>query len=272
MRVIVTGATGFVGQHVIPLLLQNNFDVVATSRDVAKAKTFSWFNDVQFISYDFHKDENKINVKEGDGLIHLAWQGLPNYNSLFHFEENLSCSYRFIKNLISNGVGHVLVPGTCFEYGWQSGPISSKTRTSPVNSYAVAKDFLRQQLELLTKEHQYVLQWARLFYMYGKGQNSNSLISQLDIAIKNDLPEFNMSGGEQLRDYLSVVEVAQQIFDLYNSKKAGTYNICSGKPISVRRFVEEYVAKNNSNIKLNLGYYPYSDYEPMAFWGVRDIE
>ncbi|MFM8742985.1 MAG: methyltransferase domain-containing protein, partial [Cytophagales bacterium] len=82
---------------------------------------------------------------------------------------------------------------------------------------------------------------------------------------------FNMSGGEQLRDYLPVEAVAQQLFELYVSTRTGTYNICSGNPISVRRLVEERIKDRCASIQPNLGYYPYPDYEPMAFWGVRDI-
>lgn len=270
-QVIVSGATGFVGQHLVPLLLDNNYQVVATARDAKKAAQFDWYKDVQFIASDFHKENQEIEVEYGAGLIHLAWQGLPNYKSLFHFEENLPLNYRFVKSLVLSGVRQVLITGTCFEYGFQSGPIASTTATLPSNPYAVAKDSLRQQLEFLCKEHPFCFQWARLFYMYGKGQNSKSVLSQLNTAINNNDATFNMSGGEQLRDYLPIEAVAQQLFDLYVSSKAGTYNVCSGNPLSVRRLVEDRIRERRSNIKPNLGYYPYPDHEPMAFWGVRDI-
>ena len=80
-----------------------------------------------------------------------------------------------------------------------------------------------------------------------------------------------MSGGEQLRDYLPIEDIVEQLADLYESGRCGTYNICSGKPISVRRLVEKRVKERGSNIKLNLGYYPYPDYEPMEFWGIREF-
>ena len=80
-----------------------------------------------------------------------------------------------------------------------------------------------------------------------------------------------MSGGEQLRDYLPIEDIVEQLADLHESSRCGTYNICSGKPISVRRLVEKRVKESGSNIKLNLGYYPYPDYEPMEFWGIRDF-
>ena len=104
-----------------------------------------------------------------------------------------------------------------------------------------------------------------------KRANPKSILSQLDTAIENGDSVFNMTGGEQLRDYLPVEAVAQQLLDLFLSRKEGTYNICSEKPISVRRLVEERIRERSSAIKLNLGYYPYPEEEPMAFWGVRDM-
>jgi nucleoside-diphosphate-sugar epimerase len=270
-QVIVSGATGFVGQHLVPILLNNNYKVVATARDINKAKHFYWFKYVHFIALDFHKKNTKINIENGAGLIHLAWQDLPNYKSLFHFEDNLPFNYNFVKSLVMSGVRQVLITGTCFEYGLQNGSISSKATPLPNNPYAFAKDCLRRQLDFLSKEYPFCLQWARLFYMYGKGQNPKSVLSQLDSAIDYGESTFNMSGGEQLRDYLPIEAVAQQLYDLFVSSRTGTYNICSGKPISVQRLVEERIKERCASIQLNLGYYPYRDDEPMAFWGVRDI-
>jgi nucleoside-diphosphate-sugar epimerase len=104
--------------------------------------------------------------------------------------------------------------------------------------------------------------------MYGEGQNPNSLLTMLDQAIQRGDPSFNMSGGEQLRDYLPVTEVATRLVKLLEHPElSGVINICSGAPISVRRLVENRIAERDASIKLNLGSYPYPDYEPMAFWG-----
>jgi nucleoside-diphosphate-sugar epimerase len=270
-QVLVTGATGFIGQHLVPLLLNNNYQVVATARDLNKALQFDWYKEVQFVVSDFHKESANISFEEGAGLIHLAWQGLPNYNSLFHFEENLPLNYRYIKSMVLRGISQVLVTGTCFEYGFQSGPLASNTRTFPNTPYGIAKDHLRQQLEFLTKENNFCFQWARLFYMHGKGQSPKSFISQLEEAIMNGDEVFNMSGGEQLRDYLPIQAVAQQLFDLYVSRRRGISNVCSGKPTSIRRLAEDRIKELGAQIRLNLGSRPYSDFEPMAFWGVRDV-
>ncbi len=269
-EVIVTGATGFIGQHLVPLLLRNGKKVIAVARDKKKAKSFEWFDDVHFVSTALSEGTKHLDISKGMSLIHLAWSGLPNYKSKFHFERNLPESYNFIKECIADGVSHVLATGTCFEYGFKSGSIASNMKPCPNNPYGLAKDMLRQQLEFLSTEKPYYLKWARLFYMYGEGQNPKSILSQLDAAIDNGDKVFNMSGGEQLRDYLHIDAVVQQLYDLHESKINGTFNICSGRPISIRRLIEERIKERSSDIALNLGYYPYLDYEPMAFWGIRD--
>jgi dTDP-6-deoxy-L-talose 4-dehydrogenase (NAD+) len=79
-----------------------------------------------------------------------------------------------------------------------------------------------------------------------------------------------MSGGEQLRDYLPVQQVAKYLVALAMTKKDhGIVNVCAGKPISVRKLVENWIKENGWSIDINLEYYPYPDYEPMAFWGDR---
>lgn len=166
------------------------------------------------------------------------------------------------------GLRHLLVAGTCFEYGLQSGCLHEEMTPNPVTPYGLAKDSLRRYLQAIQHLNPFCLQWPRLFFMYGEGQHYNSLLPQLDRAIGNSDPVFNMSGGEQLRDYMPVEETASYLVKLIETPTFdGIVNICSGAPISVRRLVEEHIASRNASIKLNLGYYAYLDYEPMAFWG-----
>ena len=195
-----------------------------------------------------------------DVLIHLAWDGLPNYNSLHHFETELPRQYQFLKNLVDAGLPALLASGTCFEYGMQSGLLSEETATRPANSYGLAKDALRQQLEHLRRTRPFAFTWARLFYIYGEGQSSSSLYPQLKSAVLCKAPSFNMSGGEQLRDYLPIGEVARLIVELaVRRANTGPLNVCSGKPVSVRSLVEGWIAENAWNIALNLGHHPYPD-------------
>ncbi|HDH88275.1 MAG TPA: NAD(P)-dependent oxidoreductase [Desulfobacteraceae bacterium] len=270
MKVLVTGATGFVGRYVVNELLRHEHHVIATSRNLDKARSYGWFSEVQYIPYNLNVvQENFFQFfQQPELLIHLAWEGLPNYKGLFHIEENLLFNYRFLKNMLEHGLKHLVVTGTCFEYGMQSGALSEDMEAKPDNPYGLAKDTLRKFLEQLQKKIDFKLKWVRLFYMYGKGQSPNAILSQLDKALENGETDFNMSGGEQLRDYLPVEKVAEYIVKIVMQDKIhGVINCCSGTPISIKSLAENYLKKKQKSIHLNLGYYPYPDYEPMAFWG-----
>lgn len=269
MKILVTGTTGFVGSHVVNELLKYNHLIIAATR---KNDFESKYDKLTCTSLDIDNLDLTKNYFSHFGnpdlLIHLAWQGLPNYKSLFHFENNLTTHYYFLKNMVVNGLKNMVVTGTCFEYGIKNGSLKEDMITDPQNPYALAKDTLRKFLFELKKYYEFDCKWIRMFYMYGEGQNPNSLLSQLQTALQNGCQEFNMSGGEQERDYLPIEKVAEYIVTIaLQNKISGIINCCSGQPIKVRKFVEDYLKDNKQKIKLNLGYYPYTDYEAMSFWG-----
>lgn len=268
MRVALTGPTGFVGRHVLAVLANRGLDIVLLVRD--KSKLTGLNPSIDVVEADIGLSDGELFTKLGnpDALIHLAWSGLPNYKSLHHFEDELPKQYRFIKSMINSGLKSVVVTGTCFEYGMQSGMLSEDFATQPDNAYALAKDTLRKQLEVLKREQPFELSWARLFYMYGEGQASTSLYPAIKAAAVRGDKVFNMSGGEQLRDYLSVKTVAERIVALaLTGAGQGVVNICSGQPVAVIDLVRGWIAQHDWQIELNPGFYPYPDYEPMEFWG-----
>jgi len=270
MKYLVTGATGFIGNYVIMELLRKGIHVIATSRNENKARQFPWFSKVAYIPCNLNENKSDFfsHFTQPDCMIHLAWDGLPNYNELYHFEKVMPANYKFIKNMVQHGLKHLVVTGTCQEYGLINGCLSENLETRPGTPYALAKDTLREFLEQLIKKYPITFQWLRLFYIYGDGQSKHSLFSQLMEAVQKRERVFNMSGGEQLRDYLHVKKVADYIVAVsIQNKVQGILNCCSGNPISVLRQVKKILGKNESSIRLNLGYYPYPDYEPMAFWG-----
>ena len=272
-KILVTGATGFIGNYVIEqLLLNNNCHVIATSSNSQKAQLTSWYDKVDYLPFNLKEFDNNVNYFEffnqPDLLIHLAWEGLPNYKADFHINENLPRHFIFIKNLIDHGLKDITVTGTCFEYGMQEGELSELIEPKPTNSYSIAKDTLRKKIAQLPHQDNINFKWVRLFYMYGSGQSPNSLLSQLDRSLSMNETIFNMSGGEQERDYLPVEEVAANIINIaLQQTVTGIINCCSGNPIKVKDFVINYLQTKNKYIQLNLGYYPYVDYEPMSFWG-----
>ncbi|AWM90962.1 epimerase [Pseudomonas sp. 31-12] len=273
MKVLVTGATGFVGRHLVAALLTRGCRVRAAARNAETAQSMPWINDVEFVAADVHAaDLDVAALTDGiDALAHLAWPGLPNYRALFHFEHNLMADYRFIKSAVAGGVKQVLVTGTCFEYGMQSGPLSEQTEPRPSNPYGLAKHTLHLFLQNLQQETPFTLQWTRLFYLHGTGQNPNSLLAALDRAIDAGEPAFNMSAGEQLRDFLAIETAAGYLAAILHQRDFnGAVNCASGQPVSVRALVEQRLRERGAMLDLNLGHYPYPTHEPMAFWAMTE--
>lgn len=270
MKVAVTGATGFVGRHVTQALLERGHEIVALARNREKAKKMPWFDEVTFIDCDLQRDYQVILAPaiKPEALVHLAWSGLPHYNNFLHIRENLPADLAFLTAVVEAGVGQILVTGTCLEYGLKHGPLAEDGETSPTTPYGLAKDVLRKALQLLQAQTPFNLQWVRLFYMYGEGQNPKSILAQLDAAIAAGHSVFNMSAGNQLRDYLPIDAVAETIAKLLEVPSCnGVINCCSGQPVSIYDLVTAHCIAKGSNIKLNRGYYPYPNYEPLAFWG-----
>jgi nucleoside-diphosphate-sugar epimerase len=256
LRVAVTGASGYVGRHVAAELGRRGARATLPSRaeiDIMNPTAGEY-----------------ARAGEPETLIHLAWGGLPNYKNERHVAVELPAQIRFLEQMLAGGVKHLLVTGTCMEYGMQSGALREDMPAAPTTPYGTAKNLLRETLESLTSQYGCALTWARLFYSYGDGQSPNSLLPQLRAAVATGERTFRMSGGEQQRDYLPATEQARLLVALaMQGRNNGIVNVCSGKPITVRALVERWIRENGWTIELELGHYPYPDWEPMSFWGDR---
>ncbi|WP_316899680.1 NAD(P)-dependent oxidoreductase [Pseudodesulfovibrio indicus] len=275
MRILITGATGFIGDHVVRELVKSHGrgnEIVATSTSLEKAKATSWYSDVEYMAHDIYDrtvDPYEL-FKKPDVLIHLAWSGFPNYTQASHFEHVLFEEYRFHKRMIASGLKRlVYAGGTYAEYGNHDGCMKEEALSDPTTPYSIAKDTLRKMLALLAQDAPgFSLCWCRLFNVYGEGQNKGTFLAQLISAINNNAKTFNMSAGEQLRDFIPVGVAANRIAKLAAATEAaGIYNICSGVPTSLRALAETIIEQMNASIHLNLGHYPYNTHEPMAIWG-----
>lgn len=265
--VAVTGASGFVGRHVVRWLSRGgDCRVMASGRNEDALRLLG----VPYAVLDLETAGEGCydHLGRPETLIHLAWDGLPRYDDASHVEKNLPVSCRFLSHMIKGGLRSLTVAGTCYEYGLQAGCLAETAVPQPTTCYATAKNLLRLFLEELERHYPFRLTWARLFFLYGEGQNPKALIPQLDRAIAQNEECFDMSGGEQLRDYLPVEDASRMLAALAMQEGSrGVCNICSGEPMSVRRLAEEHVARQGRAIRLNLGVLPYPVYEPMAYWG-----
>jgi len=267
MRIAVTGSTGCIGSHVVNDLIQDGHEVVSIVRNIDNFHLIS--NKHTVVNIEIGKEDGHVFESLGrpDVLLDLAWENLDNYMSLLHVEKTLVEHYNFIKQLVESGLKSVVVTGTCFEYGLQYGALSESMQTMPTNPYGYAKDSLRKQLELLRSEIGFNITWLRLFYIYGN-EKCKGIYSQLIESIKRGDVGFNMSKGEQIRDYISINDLSKSIANItVLNRSYGVVNICDGNPISVRSIVESWVSEYHSDIELNLGFYKYPEYESLCFWG-----
>ena len=115
-RILVTGASGFIGRYVIDKLLNDGYHVIASSAHPEKARQLPWYDRVRYIPFDLSAFDPAIDhyrlLGSPDLLIHLAWEGLPDYKSAFHLEKNYPRHAAFLENMISHGLRDITVTGT----------------------------------------------------------------------------------------------------------------------------------------------------------------
>ncbi len=257
-RIHIIGSEGFIGKAIQRNAC--NSDIKCWSHK-EKGGDF-YFNLLEEESWSNLIDSNPQNI------IFLSWPGLPNYNKSFHLTQNLILYIRLLERLINTGTKKVVFAGTCYEYGLQNGQLKEDQLTDPINLYAIAKDCLRRTVRNICESSGVDWCWVRIFYPYGEGQNPNSILPSLEESIKKKKPFFEMSSGKQIRDFISVDEVAKDLLKLAKSSKAyGIYNSGSGKPISLIELVQKKITESNSDISIKRGVFPDRDDEPIAFWG-----
>ena len=274
MEVLVSGGTGFIGRELVNKLLEQGFMITLIVRDVIKAKLLFPHKEIKFIECDLYANPEIIysNTTLPTSFIHLAWEGLPNYESPHHLTTNLPADLRLLNNLINdNKVKHLVVTGTCLEFGDRYGPLSEDSETNPMIPYGIAKDALRKNLLALNKPSRFTFQWVRLFYAYGKTQNPKSLYPQIMNAIEKGDQSVRISKGSQIRDFIPVEHIVDCLIGaLKTPNVTGVINCCSGEPKSVLEFTEEIISLSNASINIERGHYPIPEYEPLAFWGVKE--
>ena len=272
MKIAITGATGFIGQHVRNVLAKTDNDVVLVVRYVERVGDKSAREEIVAADLSQARTDWFELFGRPDVVLHLAWGGLPNYMDCYHVDVELPTQLRFLTALIKSGLKKLVVTGTCYEYGLSSGALSEDQETNPNTPYGIAKDRLRKELFELRSTQHFDLTWARIFYPYGEGQSESSIYSQLTRAISDNEKEFAIGSGTQMLDFIQVTTVAKALLAFVTEIKGiGLINVGSGDPQTVIEFVERLISRFESNIVPKVGVINDREYESISFWSDNNL-
>lgn len=264
MKILVTGANGYIGSKVVKYLCDHNIDVVATdlcSKNIDSRANYKEAN-IFLENSNWFEFFNKPDV-----CLHLAWRDGFVHNSDKHMSD-LSNHYNFITNLISNGLKQIACMGTMHEVGYYEGKIDENTQCNPLSHYGVAKNALRKAVELYAQKNNCIFQWLRAFYIYGDDAYGNSIFCKIRQAVLEGKDKFPFTTGKNKYDFISVDELSKQISMCVMQKEVvGIINCCSGKPVSLAEQIEWYISYNNLPIKLDYGKYPDRLYDSPCIYG-----
>jgi len=264
-RVVVTGAGGYIGPHVVTGLLDRGHEVVATVRRRGAAELDPR---AQIVEADILADDFDPTTwgPVPDAVVHLAWKDGFRHNSPAHMSQ-LSSHFQLLTTLAQNGVARIVALGTMHEVGYWEGAIEADTPTSPLSQYGIAKDALRRALPLALPATT-SLAWVRAYYIFGDDRRSESIFRKLLDAADQGRSEFPFTSGRNLYDFIPVDELGRQIAALTDAEDVvGTVNCCSGTPISLAAQVEDFIATHDLGLTLQYGAFPDRPYDSPGVWG-----
>lgn len=263
LKILVTGANGYLGQGIVRSILNNGHCVVATD-----------FN-TQFVDERaeriacnlFEVDNPYSFFGEPDVLLHLAWRdGFVHYSSA-HIDD-LPKHYAFIKKMVDGGIQQVAVMGSMHEIGFFEGSINESTPCHPTTPYGIAKNALRDLTQMICKQKNIVFQWLRGYYIVGNSKFGSSIFSKITAAVDEGKTEFPFTLGQNQYDFIDYSDFCAQVAVVVGQKnEQGIINICSGKPEKLADRVERFIKENGYRIKLQYGAFPDRPYDSKAIWG-----
>lgn len=263
MKILVTGANGYLGQGIVKSLLDKGAEVLATDfvTDNIDLRASVFQADIFSIDNPFEYFGNP------DVLLHLAWRDGFVHNSSAHIED-FAKHYNFLNKVAQSGVKQIAVMGSMHEVGFFEGSINENTPCNPMSLYGISKNALRSATDLICKNNNIVFQWLRGYYIVGNSKNGSSIFSKITSAADEGKKEFPFTMGQNQYDFIDYEDFADQVSaSVMQSEINGIINICSGKPEKLADRVERFIAENGYDIKLKYGMFPDRAYDSKAVWG-----
>ena len=256
-KILVSGASGFIGSNLVPKLCFHNYQVVAITRSKDISKFFQHENLKWISSEDMILSEDIL--KSCDTLIHLASAGVDqeeNYNLVELFKVNVINSYKLILNCLNQGFKRIIYIGSCFEYGYMPNikgkPLSVYDALMPKDQYSATKAALTSLLYPLTKYFKSEIRIIRAFNIYGPNEKENRLYPTLMQSIK-DKREVSITKGSQKKYFTPVSFLVDSIIRILKKKPKESYfsleNLGGGKLLSVIEFTKTLFKQNHLNFK-----------------------
>ena len=265
MKILVTGADGYIGRHIVNNLLDLGHEVIAVDihtddiNDKAEKKKLNLFT----------ADLTNVYTSLGspDVCLHMAWRDGFDHNAVNHIGD-LSSHYKFLVALMEQGLKHLAVMGTMHEVGYWEGKIDENTPCNPISMYGIAKDALRRSMIAYCKSNSILLQWLRGFYILGDDKKNHSIFSKLLQADEQGQELFPFTTGKTKYDFINVDELVEQISKaVTQTDVTGIINCCSGNPMTLAERVENFIKDHKLKIRLNYGVFPDRPYDSPIIFG-----
>ena len=254
-KVIVTGASGFIGLHCLPLLAAQGYEVHAVSArpvgDRSSAELLRWH---QCDLLDEAAVEDLFSRVRPSHLLHMAWYAVPQrfWTSL----ENLrwvGATLSIVQTFASHGGRRVVSAGSCAEYDWAAGLCAeNSTPLEPTTLYGACKLSTAIAVNAYCRQVDVSTAWGRIFFLYGPGEHRQKFVASIITSLLNKQPA-RCSHGEQVRDLLHVQDVARAFVALLDSGVRGSINIASGTPTRLADVAAAIAAKMGRTELLELG-------------------
>ncbi len=266
-KIFLTGATGFVGSRLARVLIDRGDDVYCLVRRGARSERLGSVADhvscIEGDLGDLSAWGKEIDRLTPDVCIHVAWTAEP--GKYLDAPENidlLHASVRLARHLAERGCRRFVGVGTCFEYDIDAGYLSERTPLRPRHLYSAAKVSLHLLLEQIGALTGMSVAWARLFYLYGPGEDPRRLVASIIRGLLRD-ESVAVSPGAQVRDFLHVDDVAAALAHIAAGDLAGAVNIGSGVPITVADLARTVGRVLGKEQLVRLGALPYAPNDPM---------
>lgn len=263
MKILVTGANGYLGRGIVKCLLAHGVDVVAAGFQLDDVD-----EGAEKKAGDLFAIENPYDYYGcPDVLLHLAWQdGFQHYSD--RHVDNLPKHYDFIKKFIEAGVRKVAVMGSMHEIGFFEGSINENTSCHPITPYGISKNALRELVEVYAKKNNVMFQWLRGYYIVGNSKSGCSIFSKIAIAESEGKTDFPFTMGLNQYDFIDYDKFCERtVMAVLQNNILGVINICSGYPEKLADRVERFIKENHYNIRLKYGAFPDRPYDSKAVWG-----